>query len=393
MLFTLEALKAKHGDALLLHYGSADDPRLIVIDGGPNGVYNQALRPRLEALRKHRTPDDALPIRLLMVSHIDDDHIRGVLDLTSKMAELQEDGKPGQWKIQTLWHNSFDDVVGNHSDEMFRAASAEVGAAAFGDEPPPDLPIRHETALVLASVPQGRTLRNDAKRLGIELNQPIGGLIVAPEQGKKVVKMGDGLTFTILGPNVQRVRELQEDWDKVLEEKGLAQGAEAAAYLDESVYNLASIVVLAELDGRTMLLTGDARGDDTLAGLEAAGILEPGGSMHVDILKLPHHGSDRNVDLDYFQRITADHYIASGDGRHGNPEPETFRLLSEGRGNDEFTIHITYPPEEFKKDFPIDELVAFFEREKAAGKRYEVRFREAGELSLHVDLGEEYDGK
>ena len=33
-IFTLEALQAKHGDALLLHYGDAASPRLIVIDGG-----------------------------------------------------------------------------------------------------------------------------------------------------------------------------------------------------------------------------------------------------------------------------------------------------------------------------------------------------------------------
>ena len=36
-VFTLEALQAAHGDALLLHYGTLDNPRLIVIDGGPLG--------------------------------------------------------------------------------------------------------------------------------------------------------------------------------------------------------------------------------------------------------------------------------------------------------------------------------------------------------------------
>ena len=34
-LFTLEAIKAKHGDSLILHYGKEDDPRFILIDGGP----------------------------------------------------------------------------------------------------------------------------------------------------------------------------------------------------------------------------------------------------------------------------------------------------------------------------------------------------------------------
>ena len=46
-VFTLEALEAKYGDSLLLHYGDHTDPRLIVIDGGPAAVYKAALRPRL----------------------------------------------------------------------------------------------------------------------------------------------------------------------------------------------------------------------------------------------------------------------------------------------------------------------------------------------------------
>ena len=32
MLFTLEAINAGHGDALLLHYGDPDDPSLLMID-------------------------------------------------------------------------------------------------------------------------------------------------------------------------------------------------------------------------------------------------------------------------------------------------------------------------------------------------------------------------
>ena len=49
--------------------------------------------------------------------------------------------------------------------------------------------------------------------------------------------------------------------------------AALAAYVDESVPNLSSIVVLAEWMARRMLLTGDARGDKILEGLELVGLL------------------------------------------------------------------------------------------------------------------------
>jgi glyoxylase-like metal-dependent hydrolase (beta-lactamase superfamily II) len=57
-----------------------------VIDGGPAGVYQSALAPRLLQLKGVRP---VLPIALMMVSHIDDDHIHGLLDLLRQMRELR----------------------------------------------------------------------------------------------------------------------------------------------------------------------------------------------------------------------------------------------------------------------------------------------------------------
>ena len=69
MVFSLEALQAFHGDALILHAGE----QLVLIDGGPVNTYPKSLRPRLEELRAKRAPGGALRIDLAMVSHIDED--------------------------------------------------------------------------------------------------------------------------------------------------------------------------------------------------------------------------------------------------------------------------------------------------------------------------------
>src|SRR5262245_29874706 len=106
MIFTLEVLQADHGDALLLHFGKAAKPKLAVIDGGPAGVYAKSLRPRLEQLQSARGSGAPLPVRLLMISHIDDDHIHGVLDLLNEMVQAAEDNEPALCRIDTLWHNS-----------------------------------------------------------------------------------------------------------------------------------------------------------------------------------------------------------------------------------------------------------------------------------------------
>jgi beta-lactamase superfamily II metal-dependent hydrolase len=89
----------------------------------------------------------------------------------------------------------------------------------------------------------------------------------------------------------------------IIVEAGKTAATEVADYVDRSVYNLSSIVVLAEIDGKRIVLTGDGRGDYALAGIKEKGSLDANGKIEVDILKLPHHASERDVRIDYFQSI------------------------------------------------------------------------------------------
>ena len=61
------------------------------------------------------------------------------------------------------------------------------------------------------------------------------------------------------------------------------------------------------------------------------------------MLKLPHHGSDRNVTKTFFKKVTADHYIACANGKDGNPDLSTLRwLVPAAMDQDrEITIHCT----------------------------------------------------
>src|SRR4029079_17837608 len=50
MIFSLDVRRDRTRDVLLLHYGTAEKPGLVMIDGGPRGVYAPHLRPRLEEI-------------------------------------------------------------------------------------------------------------------------------------------------------------------------------------------------------------------------------------------------------------------------------------------------------------------------------------------------------
>ncbi len=340
--FTLEALQAEHGDSLMLHFGKAAKPGLIVIDGGPSGVYTKTLKARLAALKAACSPDDSLNIPLMMVSHIDDDHIHGILDLLNELVKADKLGNELPYTIRTLWHNSFEAIVGDSAKKLSASIdTASLQTASAGD-PVPDLPLSHHGALVLASVAQGNKVREAAKALGLKLNNPFTELVTAPASGAKEVDMGDGLTFTVLGPSGPRVDALRKDWLEKIAKPKKVDKAKAAEFVDNSVYNLSSIVVLAGSGKRRMLLTGDGRGDFMIENLKAAGLLK-GGKIKLDLLKLPHHGSSRDIALEFFETIIADQYVISANGKYDNPDLETLELLTKVRGKDAYTIHLTNP--------------------------------------------------
>jgi hypothetical protein len=384
MIFSLDVRRARKGDCLLLHFGTGEQPGLVVIDGGPKAVYGPHLKPRLQEIRAARGLDGRkpLPVDLLMVSHVDDDHIQGILDLTREMIAAQMARQPQALQVLGFWHNSFDNIIGNDSAALTAAFTSQFGAASTAGELPADLTVDvdedEETIVaslkVLASIEQGARLRGDAERLDFPANPQFGGGLVMARENGRAVAIGSGLTFTVAGPmrpELEQLHRKHEAW--LIEQQAKPPHDALAAYVDKSVPNLSSIVVVAEAGGRRMLLTGDARGDKILQGLQLVGLLKDGGTMHVDVLKVPHHGSANNLDDDFFERITADHYVFSGDGEHGNPEREALEMLLRARRGADYAIHLTYPVEQIdaarKDDWTKEQTKEKKKRERNPAKR------------------------
>jgi hypothetical protein len=120
---------------------------------------------------------------------------------------------------------------------------------------------------------------------------------------------------------------------------------------DKSVPNLSSIVVLVEVGGRKLLLTGDAHGDDIVAAWGELGLATP---AKVDVLKMPHHGSRRNVTKEFLSFFEADHYVISADGKHDNPDPQTVEALVKLHGQRKIVLHFTNEDVVWKEPYKIE---------------------------------------
>lgn len=310
MIFTLEVFKARYGEAFLLHFGELQDRRVALIDGGPRGNYDAVLRPRLEQLRHQRGGE--LDLDLVVIGHGDEDHFHGFLELTDELLAADREDEPVAYVIDELWHNDVDELIGEHAALLLRSARAETAK-------PGGSTLSHRAALLVASELPGRRLAHNVDQLGLRRNR--GGSLITDRLG--VHELAHGLRLRVLAPRDEAIDVLQQDWDAEVARRGEAQAeqgrAHATVYLDESLAPLASLILLAELDGRRMLLAGDATGDELLAALEAGGLLDGAGRAHFELLKLPLHGAPEVAGSALLERVTADHYVIAADGKHGYP--------------------------------------------------------------------------
>jgi hypothetical protein len=203
------------------------------------------------------------------------------------------------------------------------------------------------------------TNRVGAEQLKIPVNKPFGGLLALVRDDAKPVRLGR-LSFTVIGPFKEDLDALRKEWNKWLNEekqqhealmRRMRRDAErlptnelellheplrlAAEELGNrgrvTVPNLASLMFFVEGGGRTIILTGDGHANDILKGLEHAGRIKPNGALHVDVLKVQHHGSEHNMTRDFARRITADRYVFCANGEHQNPDPRVVKAIIESR--------------------------------------------------------------
>jgi Metallo-beta-lactamase superfamily len=377
----IEIFQSSHGDCLLLE--SADGKR-ILCDGGMRNAMEEFVAP---ALGKLRDDEPNRPIDLVYISHIDADHIGGVVQLLEDALEwkvhdhhdhhvpqgdeFDPPGRPRPPRISHIWHNAFKDVVDRQGEiEDLLAAAAPVMAAtqsAFGIQTAFDM---QQIALgVDHAIRVSKMIKSEL--LDIRLND-IGGaapaklLMVRP--GQPPIRLG-GFEITIVGPTEAQLKDLRKGWNhwvdrsrekideinreirRVIDEFATSSDPGSIALHDwegvpgfrnVTVPNLASLVLFVREGNRTLLLTGDVQHDLLIDELEEAGLM-PNGHLHVDVLKVQHHGSENNMSRKFARTVSADHYIFCGNGANGNPERQVIKQIFDSRISNDPDIRARAP--------------------------------------------------
>jgi len=376
----LTAFRSGQGDCLLLEGGTSGR---ILVDAGVPEAYREHVAAAMGQLRKQNRDLD-----LVYVSHIDGDHIGGVLEmLNDEMAwrvhKFQiEHGHPTHKKpkvprparVRKIWHNAFHEQVPKNSkpiEEALAAMAPVLAGSDLGDVRRIAVKQTELDTSIKQAIGVSRRIRSD--QLDIPLNPESGGKLMMRRAGQPPVTIGS-MRLTILGPAAADLKRLRNDWNKWLEAnkavlKAIREQAakdadllgnsdvrglmlrlalDAQAFGDPSSVtppNLASLTLLAREGTQTILLTGDARGDQIVDGLKATGEMPASGVLHVDVLKVQHHGAEHNIDPAFCDAVTADHYVFCGNGEDDNPDPRVPELIVKRRlaapGNAKFKFWFT----------------------------------------------------
>jgi beta-lactamase superfamily II metal-dependent hydrolase len=361
---------------LLLQSRNGNKSTLVLIDGGTSQTYDKDLKPTINALPLKEKKFD-----LTILSHIDNDHILGLLDLFEEIKMERQTNAEEIVRIESLWHNSFSDMVGENTNDrlMIRNLflSKQFSAAAL-DSNMNNLPV----IAALKGVGEGRDLRKLAQSLHIPINPQFGGGLITAEDKSKIVKVGS-IKFLILGPtqeNLDRLRKVWNDWVRIhLKSTTKIDDIRALQALDASIANLSSIMFIVEAQTKKILFTGDGLGNDVIDILSKTGLLDAQRSYHVDLMKVPHHGSERNTSKDFFDSVTADAYVISANGRDDNPSTKTLQWIIESKRSKDKVIKIYLT----NRTENTDKILQQYDQKKF---QYRFHFLEKESHSLKIPL-------
>jgi hypothetical protein len=173
--------------------GSHERPHRILIDCGTSPTYRRHLQAKLTELRPYPY------LELLIVTHIDTDHIGGVLKLL--------DAPPQGLRVGQIWFNAWRHIA-------------------------------HDSLDLLGPV-DGEILSRQLDKLGWKWNSSFRSKdrsARVPQPGRRLpsYRLPGGMKLTVVSPGIEQLRLLREEWRTVVEDGGLAPGIPSQALVDKA---------------------------------------------------------------------------------------------------------------------------------------------------------------
>jgi hypothetical protein len=376
-MLTVEMLPAKNGDCLWVEYGSPGERRRLLIDGGTHATYD-ALRERIEALPPHERT-----FELLVVTHIDNDHIDGIV-------RLLQNPQLG-FRFKDIWFNGWRHLRAPE-DDVLGPVQAEYLAAR----------IRH---------------RRLAWNRCFEENFDEDAVVVPPEQKLPRIPLAGDLELVLLSPTPAELTRLRGKWRDVVTdvEKDYPDPGSTADWLrrldrdrryrpdddfddtlgperppnvekllqvkfesDNTPANGSSIAFLLKHGVKHCLFGGDAHAPVLEASIRRYLAEEGLPRLPLDGFKVPHHGSKKNVSKSLLDLLQCRRFLIStnSSGRQRHPDDESVaRIVAYGGQDTELVFN-----------YRVNQTKRWNNRGLRRKYGYRTRYPPAGREGISVEL-------
>lgn len=344
-MINIKMFKAEKGDAFLIKF---DNGQNILIDMGMPNTYENEIRQELIKLKELNQKID-----LLIISHVDEDHIGGAIKF------LEENQNNKIIEILEIWHNSYRQLqfdkskvseVNEDTREVLESIIKQNQSSSLTD------------GIQKISANQGSSFASLIYKNGYGWNTTFSNSAIYLENKSDSV-IGD-LKFIFLSPNQDKLKELSKRWLKELKKKKYSfeisdeeifddafefymkflkkddgeiknisvqksinfEKLSKKEEKDNSATNGSSLAFIIEYKDKKLLFLGDSHEDIVFESLERLKVKDY--NLKFDLMKVSHHGSNKNISNRLINLIYCDKFIFSTNGiSHGHPDLETIAKI------------------------------------------------------------------
>lgn len=339
-MLKIKFLKAFNGDCILLTLVPiVGEDKRILIDGGISNIYKSGKRgkgkPEYGALKvlTDQLRYEGKIIDLLILTHIDADHIAGILEW------FENDDKAYEL-IKEVWFNS-----GALIAEHFKAA----------ENPDLDPEFKLLNLDTNTSISQGIRFGKYINEKGIWKREIF-------MQGKDIV--WNNAEFRFLSPDENKLERLLKEWKR--SDLNLDTSSKIDDYdlsiehliskdrfeEDDSFPNGSSIAFIFTFENQNYLFLGDSHPSVIIESLLKRGFSKEN-PFRSEMVKLSHHGSRGNTNAELLDMVNSNLFVVSTNGKgHLHPHKQLLaRLINNKRG---CTIYFNYKERMDKIFLPED---------------------------------------
>lgn len=316
-------LKASHGDSFIIEDWDQDNnPTIIIIDGGLPDTYRRYINPIISKYKK---------INLLVLTHTDDDHIKGLISFFQSELYSKID-------VKGYWANCRYSIKLNVGSQVSLSAAKDFDKFLLQKEGE-DLKEKWSKDIIFTGNPY---IIND-----------IEFLILSPEQ-EQINLFYDKWRIEEEINTAQAANIVEDQLQKgTIEDIGRSSFSPTNSLIDDFV-NASSIAFFMKCKSLTILFLGDARPEIVVSSLKQLGYNSTDNRMTVDYVKISHHGSKNNTSPELLNHMNCNHFIIStngGIGRSKHPDRETIAwiLCRENRTKEPTHLYFNYKLSDIEK--------------------------------------------